>query len=292
MAVPGSPLDWEGQTVLDRSGEKIGTIEEIFLVEETNRPEWALVKLGRLKGHTTLVPLTTANVVGKGIKVQVEKARVSAAPEVKPDAEPSEQEVERLYRHYGIPSPASAATAKGNGHGTVSASAPAAVHASGGLTPQGYAPPSTGPQTRAPGSSGGSSDPREQPVSDLLQQVKEEGATLVGQEMRLAKAEMSGKVKDVGIGAGMFGGAGYVANLAAVALMLTIIFALAEVMDPWLAALIVTVLFGAIAAVLALSAKKKIQKAGPPIPEQTVESVKQTIQTVKEEAKWGLGQKR
>jgi hypothetical protein len=124
----------------------------------------------------------------------------------------------------------------------------------------------------------------------LLKAVKEEGSTLVGQEVRLAKAEMAGKVKDVGIGAGMFGGAGYVAHLASLALMLTLIFALAEVMAPWLAALIVTVLYGALAAGLGLLAKQRLQQAGAPIPEQAIESVKQTIQTVKEEATWGLGQ--
>jgi hypothetical protein len=54
----------------------------------------------------------------------------------------------------------------------------------------------------------------------------------------------------------------------------------------------VTVVFVAIAGGLALAGKKRIQKAGPPIPEETIESVKQTIETVKEEAKWGLGQTR
>ena len=103
---------------------------------------------------------------------------------------------------------------------------------------------------------------------------------------------MGEKVKEVGIGAGMFGGAGYVGYLATLALMLTVIFALAEFMPGWVAALIVTVVLGAIAAVLALKAKKRMQEAGPPIPEQTIESVKQTMQTVKEEAKWGLGQTR
>ena len=129
-------------------------------------------------------------------------------------------------------------------------------------------------------------------MGDLINTVKEEGSTLVSQELRLAKAEMSGKAKDIGIGAGMFGGAGYVANLAVIALVLTIVFALAEVMALWLAGLIVTVILGATAAVLGLKGKKKIQEAGPPIPEQTIESVKQTIETVKEEAKWGLGQTR
>ena len=63
-------------------------------------------------------------------------------------------------------------------------------------------------------------------------------------------------------------------------------------MPAWTAALIVAVLLAAVAGVLATKAKNKIQEAGPPIPEQTVESVKQTIETVKEEAKWGLGQTR
>ncbi len=278
---PRSAFDWEGQTVLDRAGEKIGTIDEIFLVEDTGRPEWALVKLGRLKGRSTLVPLTTARVVAKGVKVDVDKDLVSDAPQIKPDAEPSEQEVEKLYRHYGIAiatQPAAASTMTGNG---------------ATASPQ----PSTagGASSDRPAQSthvSGSSDLRDEPIGDLLKTVKEEGSTLASQELKLAKAEMSGKAKEVGIGAGMFGGAGYVASLASLTLTLTIIFALAEFMPAWLAALIVTVVYGALAGVLALKAKKKIQQAGPPVPEQTVESVKQTIETVKEEAKWGLGQTR
>ena len=284
--VPRSAFDWEGQTVLDRAGEKIGKIEEICLVEDTGRPEWALVKLGRLNGHTTLVPLTTARPVGKGIKVEVEKDVVSKAPEVKPDAEPSEQEAERLYRHYGIAIPNKPASGNGNAGATAQQPAPQTAVYQSPMSPP--ASPSSGPS----GGSGGAGDLRDAPIGDVLNTVKEEGSNLVSQELRLAKAEMSGKAKDVGIGAGMFGGAGYMASIAGIALMLTVLYALGEAMDLWLAALITTVLFGAIAAVLALSAKKKIQQAGPPIPEQTVESVKQTIQTVKEEAKWGLGQTR
>lgn len=271
MAAPRSALDWEGQTVLDSADEKIGTIEEIFLVEETGRPEWGLVKVGRLKGHTTLVPLTRARPVEKGVKVHVSKDLVGEAPEVKADAEPSDRQVEELYRHYGMSPPGGAGSTSGNG------AAAAGMQAN---------------PDPARGAGDGSDDVRDRPVGDLLDQAKEETSTLVDQEMKLAKAEMGGKAKEVGLGAGMFGGAGYVASLASLTLTLTIIFALAEAMAPWLAALIVTVLYGAIAGVLALMAKKRIQKAGPPIPEQTVESVKQTVQTVKEEAKWGLGQTR
>ena len=115
---------------------------------------------------------------------------------------------------------------------------------------------------------------------------------MLSQEVKLAKAEMTEKAKQIGVGAGMVGGAGYLAHLTALALMLCLIFALATFMPAWLAALIVTVVFAAGAGVLALAGKKRIQKAGPPVPEETVESVKQTIETVKEEAKWGLGQTR
>jgi uncharacterized membrane protein YqjE len=248
--------DWEGQTLLARDGEKVGTIKEIFVVEEAGGPEWALVKLGRIKGRTTLVPLTQAQPVDAGVKIGYEKDAISEAPEVDADSEPSEQQVNALYRHYGIDLN-HGATNGSNGHG----------HATAEVL-------------------------RDEPIGDLLKQVSDKGSTLVQQELQLAKAEMGEKAKQVGIGAGMFGGAGYVAHLASIALMLTLIFGLAEAMRPWLAALIVTVVYGAIAAVLALQAKKKIQDAGPPIPEQAIESVKQTIDTVKEEAKWGLGQTR
>lgn len=258
MAAPGNALEWEGQTVLDRAGEKIGTIEEIFLVEETGRPEWALVKLGRLKSRATLVPLNRAHAVEEGIEVPFDKDDVGAAPEIEPDAEPSQQQVNALYRHYGIDVPGTSA-------------------ANGGSSSAG---------------AGGSPDLRDEPIGDLLKQVSDESSTLVQQEIKLAKAEMTGKAKEIGIGAGIFGGAGYVAYLASLALMLCVIFALAEAMPAWLAALIVAVVLAAVAGVLAMNAKKRIEQAGPPIPEQTVESVKQTIETVKEEAKWGLGQTR
>jgi hypothetical protein len=265
---PPSPSDWEGQTVLDREGEKIGKIEEIFLVEETGRPEWGLVKLGRIKGHATLVPLTRAHPVDKGVEIPFEKDVVNDAPAIEPDEDPSEQQVNALYRHYGIE--VSSGDGHGNGNGAT------ASHESNG----------------ASSPSAGHGDLRDAPIADVAKSVVSHAQTLAGQEVKLAKAEMAEKAKDVGIGAGLAGGAGYVAYLASIAFMLCLIFALAEVMPTAVAALIVTVLLAAVAAVLAMRAKKKIQAAGPPIPEQTVESVKQTIQTVKEEATWGLGQTR
>jgi uncharacterized membrane protein YqjE len=250
----------------------------VFLIEETGRPEWGLVKIGRVKSRTTLVPLIKANPVEKGVKLAYEKKVVEDAPPIDADGEPSEQQVNAVYRHYDI-DPGEGQSADGSkDHDDVPAGRP--QH--GDLAVNGAARPS----------SNGVADLRDEPISDLVKQVSDEAKTLVSQEIKLAKVEMADKAKEVGIGAGMFGGAGYFGHLAALGLMLTIIFALATFMPAWVAALIVTIVFGAAAGALALIGKKRIQQAGPPIPEQTVESVKQTIETVKEEAKWGLGQTR
>jgi membrane protein len=94
--------DWEGQTLLDRSGERVGTIEEIYLVEETDRPEWALVKLGRITGGATLVPLSGAVAVADGVRAACEKSRVREAPRVDGGGGPSDEQVAAIYRHYGM----------------------------------------------------------------------------------------------------------------------------------------------------------------------------------------------
>jgi membrane protein len=102
--------DWEGQPMLDPSGRKIGTIEEIYLVEETGRPEWAMVKVGAIAGRATLVPLSGARPERDGIRAAYEKSVVSDAPRI--DGEPSDEEIAAVYRHYGVDG---AATSDGNG---------------------------------------------------------------------------------------------------------------------------------------------------------------------------------
>jgi membrane protein len=94
--------DWEGQTMLDRAGEKIGTIEEIYLVEETGQPEWALVKVGRIGRRATLVPLSGATATRDGIRARCDKDTVSDAPTVDAGDGPSDEQVDAIYRHYGI----------------------------------------------------------------------------------------------------------------------------------------------------------------------------------------------
>src|SRR5438552_698282 len=110
-------------------------------------------------------------------------------------------------------------------------------------------------------------------IAELVKQLSEQTSRLARQEMELAKAELTVKGKRAGIGAGMFGGAGIAGFYALGALIATAILALATAVAAWLAALIVTVVLGAVAGLLALQGKTKVQQATPPVPEQATESV-------------------
>ena len=126
---------------------------------------------------------------------------------------------------------------------------------------------------------------RDQRLPDLLRQLSNQTATLVRQELELAKAEMSEKGKQAGIGVGAFGGAGLVGLYAFGALTACFILALATAVDGWLAALIVALVYAAIAGVLALAGRSKVQQATPPMPERAVDSTKEDVQWTKERAK-------
>jgi uncharacterized membrane protein YqjE len=124
-------------------------------------------------------------------------------------------------------------------------------------------------------------------LAELVKQLSDQTAMLVRQELQLAKAELASKGKQVGAGAAMFGGAGVFGLYAVGALTACAILALSTAVAGWLAALIVGVVFVAIAGVLALAGKNKVQRGVPPVPEQTVESVKEDIAWTKQRAKEG-----
>ena len=111
-------------------------------------------------------------------------------------------------------------------------------------------------------------------LAQLVRDVSQETTTLLRQEIELAKTELADKGKQAGLGAGLFGAAGVMGLLTAGAFTSLLILALAEVVAPWLAALIVTALYGAVAGILALTGKKKVEEATPLVPEQAVEAAK------------------
>jgi uncharacterized membrane protein YqjE len=131
---------------------------------------------------------------------------------------------------------------------------------------------------------GNAADLHDRPIGELLKQLSNETTTLVRQELELAKAEVSEKGKKAGLGAGMFGGAGVSALLGLGALTAALIAALDTAMATWLAALIVGVLWLAVAGVLALQGRNKVQEATPPVPELATESVKEDVQWAKTQA--------
>jgi uncharacterized membrane protein YqjE len=124
---------------------------------------------------------------------------------------------------------------------------------------------------------------RAQSMGELFKQLSSELSTLVRQELKLAQAEMTEKGKRAGRGAGMFGGAGVFAVVALGTFSAVLIAALAKAMDVWLAALIVTAIWAAVAAALATRGRQRVAQATPAVPEQTVE-------TIKEDAQWARTQ--
>jgi len=123
---------------------------------------------------------------------------------------------------------------------------------------------------------------REESIGELVRDLAGETNTLVRQEIELAKAELSEKVRTAGKGAGMFGAAGVVALLALGSLTACVIALLATAIDHvWLSALIVALVWGAIAAVLAMRGRDQIEQASPAMPEQTVETVKEDVEWAK-----------
>ena len=124
---------------------------------------------------------------------------------------------------------------------------------------------------------------REPSTRDLVQDLSRQTSTLIRQEMRLAQAELTEKGRHAGKGAGMFGGAGVAGHLTLFFLSFALTFQLDHWMPVELAALIVAVIWGVVAAVLAMRGRQEIKDANPQLPV--------TQQTLKEDAQWARTQK-
>jgi uncharacterized protein (TIGR02271 family) len=102
MPTQDQVLTWRGETLRGNDGEKIGTIEEIYLDTETREPEWALVTTGLFGTKQSFVPLRDATSSGEGVSVPFAKDTVKDAPTMDPDGALSQREEAELYRHYGL----------------------------------------------------------------------------------------------------------------------------------------------------------------------------------------------
>jgi len=128
---------------------------------------------------------------------------------------------------------------------------------------------------------------QEASTADLVKRLSEQTNRLVHDELELLKAELRTKGRQAGVGAGLFGGAGIFGLLALGALTAAVIAVLDTAMATWLAALIVAVVWAAVARGMAMRGKKEIDQALPPVPEDRVESVKEDVQFTKTRAQEG-----
>jgi uncharacterized protein (TIGR02271 family) len=93
-------IQWEGRIMVDRDGDRIGTIDAIYLDDRTGQPEWALVNTGLFGTRSTFVPLARAEEAGRDVQVPYDKQLVKDAPGV--DDDMSEAKEQQLWRHYGL----------------------------------------------------------------------------------------------------------------------------------------------------------------------------------------------
>lgn len=114
-----------------------------------------------------------------------------------------------------------------------------------------------------------------------MKQLSEDVVLLVRKELESARAEMTEKAKTAGVGVGMLSGSALTGLMTLGSLTALLILVLALVVAPWLAALIVTLIWSAVTAFLVLGGKKKIRDAGSLMPEKTIEGVKEDIRHAK-----------
>jgi uncharacterized protein (TIGR02271 family) len=93
---------WQGATMVDRDGDKVGTIESIYVDDQTGQPEWALVNTGLFGTRSTFVPIAQASPTGDQVQVPFQKQLIKDAPNIDADSHLSEPEEQELWRHYGL----------------------------------------------------------------------------------------------------------------------------------------------------------------------------------------------
>jgi lipopolysaccharide export LptBFGC system permease protein LptF len=126
---------------------------------------------------------------------------------------------------------------------------------------------------------------QERSTAELVKELSEQISVLVRDELKLAQLEMIRKGRRAGIGIGMLGGGGLVALYGLGCLIACMIIAISGVLAAWLAALIVGAALLAVAGVVALMGKRRLQQATPPVPEETVSSVKTDVEEIRERAR-------
>lgn len=125
---------------------------------------------------------------------------------------------------------------------------------------------------------------RDESMGELFKRLSDQTSVLIRQEVELAKAELSEKGKQAGAGAGLLGAGALLGIFGLAVLTAALVIGLAGVMEDWVAAVIVGVIYLAAAAFAGLRGRDKVREAAPVLPEETVETVKEDVQWAKTQA--------
>lgn len=125
----------------------------------------------------------------------------------------------------------------------------------------------------------------ERSLDELVHTVSEQAVALARQEVELARREMTVKAREAAPGVAMLGAASLLGILAAGTGTAGLVLVLARRPRPWAAALAVTGLYGGAGAALARAGVERVRTAGPPVPEETIDSVKENLGWMKRRAR-------
>jgi uncharacterized protein YrrD len=102
MAIVENISQWRGKAMLDRDGEKVGKLQDVYVDTETDEPVFGSVKEGVLSKHLTFVPLEDASASPDGLTLAVSKKEIKTAPNIDQDGELDQPGENALYDHYGM----------------------------------------------------------------------------------------------------------------------------------------------------------------------------------------------
>ncbi|WP_069816521.1 DUF2382 domain-containing protein [Streptomyces sp. TP-A0874] len=97
-----TPQDLAGLTVADKEGQKVGTVQQIYLDDASGAPEWITVRTGLFGSRESFVPLSGSQRSEGRLQVPYAKEEIKEAPRIEADGHLAPSEEEDLYRHYGM----------------------------------------------------------------------------------------------------------------------------------------------------------------------------------------------
>ena len=91
---------WLGRTIVDRDGQRIGKLQDVYVDVETDEPQFGTVKEGLVGRHLTFVPLAGVEVSPDSLRVSVAREQVRSAPDLENGQEMSQADESALYHHF------------------------------------------------------------------------------------------------------------------------------------------------------------------------------------------------